>query len=468
VSNEGQSPDAAPSAGGEALGDLMQHTTEAIASFMEDAHPADAAAVLRRLPRERAADVAEYLDPRTAALLLRELHPALAASVVAEMAPPEASVVLSEMAPDDRVDILNNVPAELREQLILELDARKAAEVRQLASYPADTAGGIMTTEAVALNEAITAEQAIAELRRIRLDVEQVYYVYAIDGSGRLTGVLSMRDLIFAPTEQSLHAMKRADVVSVPATMDQEDVARVLRRHGYVALPVVDNDQRLLGVITSDDLADVAEEEATEDIQKIGGTQALHAPYFEVGLVSMLRKRGGWLSVLFLGEMLTATAMGFFESAIQRAAMVALFVPLIISSGGNSGSQATTIIIRSLALREITLRDWWRVVSRELTTGVVLGLFLGLIGALRVVLWYHFGWHDYGGHPYRMAATIWISLVGVVAFGASVGSMLPMIMHRFRMDPASASAPFVATLVDVTGLVIYFMIAIAILRGTVL
>jgi magnesium transporter len=231
---------------------------------------------------------------------------------------------------------------------------------------------------------------------------------------------------------------------------------------------VVDDDDRLLGIVTADDLADVAEEEATEDIQKIGGTQALHAPYFEVGFVSMLRKRGGWLAILFLGEMLTATAMGFFESEIQRAAVIALFVPLIISSGGNSGSQATTIIIRALALREILLRDWWRIAARELVIGLVLGLSLGMIGAVRIVLWYHFGWHDYGGHPYRMATTIWLSLAGVVAFGSTVGSMLPMIMHRLRLDPASASAPFVATLVDVTGLVIYFMIAIAILSGTVL
>jgi len=277
-----------------------------------------------------------------------------------------------------------------------------------------------------------------------------------------------MRDLIFAPPNQPLSVIQRTGVVSVPVATDQEEVARVLRRHGYLAVPVVDDEGRLLGVVTSDDLADVAEEEATEDIQKIGGTEALHAPYFEVGFLSMLRKRGGWLAVLFFGEMLTATAMGFFEAEIRRAAMVALFVPLIISSGGNSGSQATTIIIRSLALREIVPRDWLRIAARELTTGLVLGVVLGLIGALRVALWYHFGWHGYGGHPYRMAATIWLSLTGVVAFGSAVGSMLPIVMHRLRLDPASASAPFVATLVDVTGLVIYFTIAIAILRGTVL
>jgi magnesium transporter len=182
----------------------------------------------------------------------------------------------------------------------------------------------------------------------------------------------------------------------------------------------------------------------------------------------MLRKRGGWLSVLFLGEMLTASAMGFFESEIKRAAVVALFVPLIISSGGNSGSQATTIVIRALALGEVTLRDWWRICAKEVTTGLVLGLFLGLLGALRVVLWYHFGWHDYGGHPYRMGAAVWLSLAGVVTFGSAAGSMLPLVLDRVGLDPASASAPFVATLVDVTGLVMYFSIAIAVLSGTLL
>ena len=468
MSNSKQVPVTSPAESADTLGNLLAATPEQLASHLGGVHPADAVTVLGRLPRDRAADVAEHLNPHTAALLLREMHPALAASVCAHMEPRGAAKVLSEMAPDDRVDILNHVPAGLRERVIEELSVPEADEVRRLASYPADSAGGIMTTEAVALPETMSAEHAVAELRRIGQEVEQVYYVYAVDASRRLTGVLSIRDLIFARPHQPLVLIKRTDVVSVPAGMDQEEVARVLRRHDYLALPVVDDDNKLLGIITADDLADVAEEEATEDIQKIGGTQALHAPYFEVGFSSMLRKRGGWLSVLFFGEMLTATAMGFFEAQIQRAAMVALFVPLIISSGGNSGSQATTIIIRSLALREIMLRDWWRIAARELTTGLVLGLFLGLIGALRVVLWYHFGWHEYGGHPYRMAATIWVSLIGVVAFGSTVGSMLPMIMHRLRLDPASASAPFVATLVDVTGLVIYFMIAIAIFRGTVL
>ncbi len=461
-------PTASPAQSEAQLENLLAASATQLTSYLEGAHPADAAVVLMRLPIMRAAEVTEHLRPQTAASVLREIHPALAASICAAMQPSAVSRVLSQMAPDDRVDILNDLPAAFRELVMQELGVREADEVRRLAPYPSDSAGGIMTTDLIALPDSMSAEHAVAELRRIGQEAEQVHYVYVVDGQGRLCGVLSMRDLIFAPPDQSLGIIKRADVVSVPVTMDQEDVARVLRRHGYLALPVVDDGQRLLGVITADDLTDVAEEEATEDIQKIGGTEALHAPYFQVGLASMLRKRGSWLSILFCGEMLTATAMGFFESEIQRAAIIALFVPLIISSGGNSGSQATTIVIRSLALREIALRDWWRVGARELGTGVLLGVFLGLIGALRVVLWYHFGWHDYAGHPYRMAATVWISLAAVVAFGSVVGSMLPLIMQRIGWDPASASAPFVATLVDVTGLVIYFVVAIMVLRGTVL
>jgi magnesium transporter len=308
VSNKERTPTGSTREGEALLGDLAAESSEGIASRLEEAHPADAAPVLSRFARERAAEVAEYLDPKTAGLLFREMHPALAAAVVAEMEAPEGAMVLGEMAPDDRVDILNHLPTEIRQQLVRELDSGETAEVRRLASYPDDSAGGIMTTEVVALPEAMMAEQAVAELRRIGQEVEQVYYVYAVDASGRLTGVLSMRDLIFAPPDRTLESMKRADVVSVPVSMDQEDVARVLRRYGYLALPVVDDGQRLLGIITADDLADVVEEEATEDIQKIGGTQALHAPYFEVGLVSMLRKRGGWLAVLFLGEMCCSSA----------------------------------------------------------------------------------------------------------------------------------------------------------------
>jgi magnesium transporter len=248
---------------------------------------------------------------------------------------------------------------------------------------------------------------------------------------------------------------------------DQEEVARLFRKHSLRALPVVDQERRLKGIVTIDDMLDVLQKEATEDIQRFGGVAAIDAPYLTIGLGSMLRKRGGWLSALFLGEMLTATAMAHFEEEIARAVVLALFVPLIISSGGNSGSQASTLVIRAMALGEVRLRDWWRVIRRELVTGFVLGALLGTIGFLRIVIWQAVR-PIYGEHYLLIALTVFASLIGVVTFGCLAGSFLPFILRRLRLDPASASAPFVATLVDVTGLVIYFTVAGTILRGTLL
>jgi magnesium transporter len=254
----------------------------------------------------------------------------------------------------------------------------------------------------------------------------------------------------------------------VRATDDREEVLGKFERYDRVALPVTDADGHMLGIVTVDDMLDVAEQEATEDIQKLGGMEALDAPYLAVDLWSMVRKRAGWLSALFLGEMLTATAMGYFEGQIARAVVLAMFVPLIISSGGNSGSQAATLIVRSLALTELGLRDWWRVFFRELRSSVTLGVWLGLIGFLRIALWQHLGWADYGEHYLLVGLTVWLSLIGVVTFGSLAGSMLPFVLRRLGFDPATSSAPFVATLVDVTGLIIYFSVAALILAGTLL
>jgi magnesium transporter len=258
------------------------------------------------------------------------------------------------------------------------------------------------------------------------------------------------------------------DVISVPDTMDQRAVAHLIAQHDFHALPVVDAQGRMEGIVTVDDIVDVVQRAATEDIQKLGGMEALDAPYLQVNVLSMIKKRAGWLSALFLGEMLTATAMSFFEKEIARAVVLALFVPLIISSGGNSGSQATSLIIRSLALRELRLRDWFRVFRREILSGLALGSLLGFIGFIRIVLWEKLGLTEYGAHYMLVALTVWFSLIGVVMFGTLAGSMLPFVLRRLGFDPATASAPFVATLVDVTGLCIYFTVALMILRGTLL
>jgi magnesium transporter len=314
----------------------------------------------------------------------------------------------------------------------------------------------------------MTVDEAISYLRKqARERFETIYYVYVLDDQQRLLGVVSFRELFSAAPERLVRDVMRTDVVVVHEDQDQVSVSRVFAKHSLLAIPVVDAENHIKGIITVDDIVDVVQEEATKDIQMFGGLEALDEPYLKIAFSRMVRKRGGWLSALFLGEMLTATAMAFFEDEIARAVVLALFVPLIISSGGNSGSQASTLVIRAMALGEVKLRDWWRVIRRELASGLVLGSVLGSIGFLRIVLWQKVT-PLYGEHYLLVALTVFASLVGVVTFGTVAGSLLPFLLRRLRFDPASASAPFVATLVDVTGLVIYFSVATVVLRGTLL
>jgi magnesium transporter len=314
-----------------------------------------------------------------------------------------------------------------------------------------------------------TVDEAISYLRRQARDrnAEAIYYAYVLDDAQKLLGVASFRDLFAAPPEKRVRDVMKADVVSVSDDMDQEAVSRVFAEQDLQAIPVVDGDGRMKGIVTADDIVDVVEEEATEDIQKFGGVEVLGAPYLEMGFGAMVKKRGGWLAALFLGEMLTATAMAFFEEEIARAVVLAVFLPLIISSGGNSGSQASTLVIRAMALGEVRLRDWWRVAGREVGTGIALGVILAAVGFVRILVWQEIG-HVYGEHYLLIAITVSLSLVGVVTFGTLAGSMLPFILRRLGLDPASASAPFVATLVDVTGLLIYFGVGSVVLSGALL
>jgi magnesium transporter len=314
----------------------------------------------------------------------------------------------------------------------------------------------------------MTADEAISYLhKQARERVETIYYVYVLDAQQRLVGVVSFRQLFEAPGSMKVRDLMQTEVVTVSEQMDQEDVGLLFAKHSLLAIPVVDADGHMKGVVTVDDIVDVVQEEATEDIQKIGGMEALDEPYLDIGLFRMIRKRAGWLSALFVSETLTATAMGYYEHEIARAVVLALFIPLIISSGGNSGSQASTLVVRAMALGEVRLRDWWRVIRREFAAGLALGSILGMIGLLRILLWPTRA-ALYGEHYVLVAITVACSLVGVVLWGTISGSMLPLIMRRLGFDPASASAPFVATLVDVTGLVIYFTVASVILHGTLL
>jgi magnesium transporter len=345
--------------------------------------------------------------------------------------------------------------------------AERSPEGGRPSLYPEDEAGGLMHPGFVAISPEMTVEEAISELRQHAGHVEMIYYAYALDDAQHLAGVVSFRELLAAGRTKKVREMMRTDFASVSEDEDKEAVAQLMANRRLIALPVLDMQGRMLGIVSSTDLAGVVQQEAGEDIVKIGGMEALDGPYMEVTFRQMVQKRAGWLAILFLGEMLTATAMGYFSDEISRAVVLALFIPLIISSGGNSGSQATTLVIRAMALGEIRLGDWWRVIRRELMAGIVLGAILGMIGVTRIILW-HVLRGTYGEHYLVIALTIGCSLIGVVMFGTLAGSMLPFILRNCGLDPASASAPFVATLVDVTGLIIYFSVASFILHGILL
>lgn len=372
------------------------------------------------------------------------------------------------LAPDDAADVVQEADEAERDGLLALLDESTRHEVRALMAYAEDEAGGLMSPRFARVRPEMTADEAILYLhKQARERVETIYYVYVLDAQQCLVGVVSFRQLFEAPGATKVRDLMRTDVVTVSEQMDQEEVSLLFARHALLAIPVVDADGHMKGVVTVDDIVDVVQEEATEDIQKIGGMEALDEPYLDTGLFRMIRKRAGWLSVLFLGETLTSTAMGYFEDEIARAVVLALFIPLIISSGGNSGSQASTLVIRAMALGEVRLHDWWRIMRREVASGLALGSILGTFGLLRILLWPARA-TVYGEHYVLIAITVACSLVGVVLWGTISGSMLPLILRRLGCDPASASAPFVATLVDVTGLIIYFSVASGILHGTLL
>lgn len=372
------------------------------------------------------------------------------------------------LAPDDAADVVQQVSLHHREPLMQALDEATRAEVTALLAYEEDAAGGLMSPRFARLRPEMTVQEAIRYLQRQAQEkLETLYYAYVLDADQRLVGVVSFRDLFTASGDQPLQSVMHHQVVSVPETMDQETVAQVIGKHDLNALPVVDAEGRMKGIVTIDDIVDVVQREATEDIQKLGGMESLDTPYLQTPLLAMVKKRAGWLSALFLGELLTASAMGRFEDEIAKAVVLALFVPLIISSGGNSGSQATTLIIRAMALGEVKLGDWWRIMRREVSAGVLLGLILATLGMTRILIWQQI-FHTYGEHAVPIAFTVAISLVGIVTWGTLAGSMLPFVIRRAGFDPASASAPFVATLVDVSGLIIYFSVAAVILRGSLL
>ena len=410
----------------------------------------------------------EYLQRNDADDFFLQLSARDRAELVLALPVGERRLWMRLLAPDDAADVIQEAPPDEREGLLALLDDSTRREVKGLLDYAEDEAGGLMNTRYSRLRADMTVGEAISYLRRdARAREKTVYYVYVVDAEEHLVGVVSFRDLIVAPGEKLVREVMRTEIISAPEDLDQEALSQLFMRHHLMMMPIVDAEGRIKGVVSVDDIVHVVQEEATEDIQKIGGVETLEGPYLQVSLIRMIQKRAGWLAALFLGEMLTATAMGQFQAEIARAVVLALFVPLIISSGGNSGSQATTLVIRAMALGEVRIRDWWRVIRREFVTGLGLGTILATIGLIRILLWQ--GLFDaYGEHYFLVAMTVALSLVGVVLWGSLIGSILPFILRGLGFDPASASAPFVATLVDVTGLVIYFTVAAMVLRGTLL
>ena len=463
---------------------LLDEDPASVAAETEELHAADLADVAEAIPEDRLVTFLTALPPARAADVLEYLDEGRRALALEGMSTRQAAALVSEMTPDDRADLLEELAEENEEradEILAEIPEAARAETERLLAYDPASAGGLMTTEFVSAPETMTVEEALRGVRAVARTGrrEAMYAIYTTDAQGRLQGVLSLRELLAAPEGGRLGDVAWTEVRAVGADATQEQVARLTSDYDLVAVPVVDAERRLLGVVTVDDVIDVIQEEQTEDVQKLGGMEALDEPYMQIGFGTMIRKRGGWLSVLFVGEMFTATATAQFQGELERTVILALLMPLIISSGGNSGSQATSLIIRAMALGEVKLRDWWRVAGRELAAGLALGTLLGVLGAGRIYLWQvmhdrgvrvagHALGYDYGPYHGRVALTIALSVVGVVTFGSLTGSMLPFLLRRLGLDPASASAPFVATLVDVTGLVIYFSVALALLRGTLL
>ncbi|ANT65706.1 MULTISPECIES: magnesium transporter [Prosthecochloris] len=427
-----------------------------LAELISDLSGNEQAILFRLLSRETATQTFEYLDLDAQQNLLQAL------------AKKDVSHILNSMSPDDRTEMLEELPSNVVQELLKLLSFEEFKIAKTLLAYSEDSVGRLMSPDYISVKKNWTIAQVLDYIRRYGHDSETLNVIYVIDDYGKLIGELASRELLLSQPDKIVRELiSEEKIITLTATQDQQDALEAFKRYDRVALPVVDSNGYLIGIVTVDDMLDVAEEEETEDIQKFGGIEALEEPYMDLPLLQVIKKRGVWLIVLFLGEMLTASAMAFFEDELSKAIILATFIPLIISSGGNSGSQAATLIIRALALGEITIQDWWKVMKREILSGLVLGSVLGLIGVFRVVFWafilgtLNIEWLTIG-------YTVGSSLVGVVLLGTLAGSMLPLLLQKMGLDPATSSAPFVATIVDVAGIIIYFSVATFFLHGILL
>lgn len=423
---------------------------------MEPLSAAEQAVLFRLLPTEQATELFEYLPVESQEKLLHA------------MGNEDAAKILDAMAPDDRTALLEELPTQVCARLVERLSPGERQVALKLLDYPEDSIGRMMTSEYLVIRDEWTASQVLDHIRQHGSDRETLNVLYVVSRDGKLLDDVRIREFLLCPLDRKVSEVRDGVFTALHATDDQETAVASFRKYDRTVLPVIDGHGGLVGIVTVDDILDVAEEEATEDIHKIGGMEHLDEPYMEISFGRLVKKRATWLVVLFVGELFTATAMKHYEAELAKALVLMAFVPLIISSGGNSGSQAATLIIRAMGIGEVRLKDWWRVMRREIFSGLALGFILAVLGAVRITIWAEIFPNIYGEHWALIAMTVGISLMGVVLWGSLSGSMLPFLLKRLGLDPATSSAPFVATLVDVTGLVIYFAVAGVVLHGSLL
>ena len=427
-----------------------------IAERLSDLHADERLLAFLKVPKEYKADVFSHLD----ADFQEETIRSIGSEEVAEL--------LNAMTPDDRTTLFEDFPDELIKYSINLLNPQERRIALKLLGYDEDSIARMMTPYYIQIRKGWTVRRCFDQIKKVGRKVETLNYLYVVDERNRLIDDLDIRNLLLADENQIVSELTDNHYVAITTTTSKEDAVTYFEKYDRNALPIITEAGVLVGIVTIDDILDQIEQQNTEDIQKFGGMDALDEPYLQTHWWEMIKKRGLWLIVLFFLQLITASVMGFYENEIEKAVVLALFIPLIISSGGNSGSQAATLIIRAMALQEVTLKDWWIVMRKEILTGLLLGTFLGIIGFLRIMIWHKFGWFDYGDHWFYIGVSAAISLAMIVLWGTLSGSMVPFILKKFNLDPATSSAPFVATLVDVTGLIIYFTIAAMLLSGKLL
>ena len=431
-------------------------------------HPSEVAKLFNELPLDSAIHAFQSFPPKKQIIVFSYLDILLQKKLLRSLGKEKAAYILNKLSSDDRLSLINSYKGVERSHILELLEDKQKISTHDMLGYPKTSVARLVNTEFATISEGMTIDKANEHLRNNHVDSETANVIYVVDKDGKLIDDIPVRRLVLNPPGKYVSEIMDGYCVKLDIDDSAEEAIDKFREYDRTVLPVTNSDNLLLGVVTIDDVMDVQEQRDTKEMQKFGGVESLDYPYVKTPIFSLIKKRAVWLVILFLGEMLTATAMGHFEKEIATAVVLSLFIPLIISSGGNSGSQAATLIIRAMAVKELGIRDWWYVMKREIFSGLALGFVLGVIGFIRISTWQYFHWYDYGTHWLLLAGTIFFSLIGIVMWGTICGSMIPIILKKCKQDPAASSAPFVATLVDVTGLIIYFSIAAIILKGTLL